>query len=261
MNKYYLLKCLKDQRKIIIALCCFHFAFQFIYAWMLLNTGMDKLAAQLPSFMMRMLGFEAGTEYFKQQILAFSFAHPLILIGLSLLPLSIPARYITGEVENKTFDLLLVTGIRRSVVVTHLFVLIFLGLSLIVSGMFTATLWINEIYQLNMKLQNLAMTALCAFLFFLTMGSIALALSTFHMERGKMLSHSIAIFIVLYFFDTIIRISDKTAFLLKYSYFQLFQPNKLILGQMNTKVIIVVDLIIIATMFILALVQFNRRDI
>jgi ABC-2 type transport system permease protein len=232
-----------------------------MYAWMLLHTGMDKLAAQLPAFMMRMLGFEAGTEYFKQQILAFSFAHPLILIGLSLLPISIPARYLAGEVENKTFDLLLVTGIRRSVVITHLFAFIFTGLLLIVSAMFSATLWINEIYGLNMNFKHLTLTALCAFLFFLHMGSITLALSTFHNERGKMLSHGIAFFIVLYFFDTIIRISDKTAFLLKYSYFQLFQPSKLILGQMNTNVIIVVDLIIIATTFTLALVQFNRRDI
>jgi ABC-type transport system involved in multi-copper enzyme maturation permease subunit len=261
MNKYYLFKCLKDQRGIIIALFCFHFAFQFLYAWMLLDTGMDKLAEQLPSFMMRMLGLEVGTEYFKQQMLAFSFAHPLILIGLSLLPLNIPARYVAGEVENKTFDLLLVTGIHRSVIISHLFMLILLVLLVLVGAMFGATLWINEIYHLNMKVGHLALTSLCAFLFFLNMGSIGLAMASFHTERGKMLSHTIAIFITLYFFDTIIRISDKTAFLLNYSYFQLFQPSKLILGQMNAVTIMVVDMIIIAAMFVIAIVRFNRRDI
>jgi ABC-type transport system involved in multi-copper enzyme maturation permease subunit len=261
MNKFYLFKCLKDQRGIIIALFCFHFAFQFLYAWMLLDTGMDKLAEQLPSFMMRMLGLEVGTVYFKQQMLAFSFAHPLILIGLSLLPLSIPARYMTGEVETKTFDLLLVTGIHRSVVVSHLFVLILLVLILLVGAMFGATVWINQIYQLNMKLGHLTTTSLCAFLFFLNMGSIGLALAGFYSERGKMLSHTLAIFITLYFFDTIIRISDKTVFLLNYSYFQLFQPSKLILGQMNALVIVAVDLIIIVVMLMTAFLQFNRRDI
>jgi ABC-type transport system involved in multi-copper enzyme maturation permease subunit len=261
MNKYYLLKCLKDQRGIMIALCCFHFAFQFIYAWMLLDTGMDKLAEQLPDFMIRMLGLEVGSAYFKQQMLAFSFTHPLILIGLSLMPLSLPGRYVTGELENRTFDLLLVTGIRRSVIVSHLFLLILLALFVIVGAMFCATLWVNEIYQLQMQVSHLLLTSVCAFLFFLNMGSIALAIASFHSERGKMLSQAIAIFIMLYFFDTIIRISDKTAFLLNYSYFQLFQPNKLILGQMHTTVIITVDLLIIGIMLGLALLQFNRRDI
>ena len=228
---------------------------------MLLDTGMDKLAEQLPSFMMRMLGLEIGSEYFKQQLLAFSFAHPLILIGLSLIPISIPARYIAGEAENKTFDLLLVTGIPRSVIISHQFFLILLSLLGIIGGMFCATVWINEIYQLNMQIWQLFKMSVCALLFFLSMGSIALALSTYHTERGKMLSHCLAIFIVLYFYDTIIRISDKTTFLLNYSYFQLFQPGKLILGQMEATVVIVVDIAIITGMLVLAFLQFNRRDI
>jgi hypothetical protein len=245
----------------MIALVAFHFAFQFLYAWMLLDTGMDKLAEQLPPFMFRFLGLDPASAYFKQQMLAFSFAHPLILIGLSLLPLSIPARYITREIESRTFDLTLVTGIHRSVIPTHLLLVISLALFCLVGAMFSATVWINHIYQLNINTAHLIQTALCAYLFFLTMGSIGLAMASFHTEQGKMLSHTIAIFITLYFFDTIIRISDKTTFLLNYSYFQLFQPSKLILGQMNAKAVISIDILIITFMFILTIVQFNRRDI
>ena len=98
-------------------------------------------------------------------------------------------------------------------------------------------------------------------LFFLSIGSISLAISTFQYERGKAIAISVSLFVFLYFYDTIIRLNQSMEHLTAYSYFNLFQPGKLLKGQIDfTAGIIILGVILFVFLFI-AVFRFNKRDL
>ena len=67
--------------------------------------------------------------------------------------------------------------------------------------------------------------------------------------------------VILYFYDTIIRLNTSLEYLTSYSYFNLYQPGKLIRGQIDAGISILILIIIIVLFLLLAIFRFNRRDL
>ena len=88
----------------------------------------------LPPAARTLLGVDFGSPQFISQLLAFGYTHPIILISLMFLPLSIPARYIAGEVELRTFDILLTKPIKREKIPIIIFIFLFMVLLFHVQG-------------------------------------------------------------------------------------------------------------------------------
>ena len=261
----YLKKIWHDQKFILIALIVFSFNFEFAFAWLLFEADFKSLfesvAPMLPPSLMSFIGVTVGGEYYGSQLLAFGYSHPLILISLALIPIGIPARYIAGEVEYKTMDLLMARSIHRSVIPTHLFIYLVLALALQVIALLAGTYTGYLIFSLEIDIIGYMKVAAMTYLFFLSIGSISLAISTFQYERGKAIAKSVSLFVFLYFYDTVIRLNQALEHLTVYSYFNLFQPGKLLKGQIDfTSGILFLGIIIFAFLF-LAVLRFNKRDL
>lgn len=261
----YFKKIWNDQKYILLWLIVFSFAFEFAFAWLLFeakfNELFDSVAHMLPPSLLNFIGVSLSGEYYGSQMLSFGYSHPLILISLSLLPIGLSARYIAGEVENKTFDILLTRSVPRSVIPTHLFTFITMALIFQSIALFSGTALGYILFDLQIDLGEYAKVTLITFLFFLSMGSIAMAISTFQWERGKALSITVSLMVLLYFYDTIIRLNTSLEHLISYSYFNLYQPGKLIRGQIDAGISILFLVIIIVLFLLLSIFRFNQRDL
>ncbi len=261
----YLKKIWHDQKFILLGLTVFSFLFEFAFAWLLFEADFksffESVAHMLPPSLMNFIGVTVGGGYYGSQILAFGYSHPLILISLFLIPIGIPARYISGEIEHKTMDLLMARSIHRNVIPTHLFLYLAFALSVQVTALLAGTYAGYLIFSLEIDIQGYMKVAAITYLFFLSVGSISLAISTFQSERGKAIAKSVSLFVFLYFYDTIIRLNQSLEHLTAYSYFNLFQPGKLLKGQVDFAGGIFILGIIIPVFLYLAVLRFNKRDL
>jgi ABC-type transport system involved in multi-copper enzyme maturation permease subunit len=179
----------------------------------------------------------------------------------SIIPIGIPARYISGEVEHKTMDLLMARSIHRSVIPTHLFFYLAFSIAVQVIALLAGTYTGYLIFSLEIDMQGYIKVAAITYLFFLSVGSISLAISTFQNEKGKAIAKSVSLFVFLYFYDTIIRLNQSLEHLTTYSYFNLFQPGKLLKGQVEFNSGIMFLGVIILISLIIAIHYFNKRDL
>ena len=261
----YFIKIWNDQKYVLLWLTLFSFSFEFAFAWLLFEAKFkdlfDSVAHMLPTSLLNFIGVNLSGGYYGSQMLAFGYSHPLILISLSLLPIGLSARYIAGEVENKTFDILLSRSISRSVIPSHLFAFIAVALFILSIALFSGTAFGYLLFDLEIDLKDYAQVSVITFLFFLSIGALALAISSFQSERGKAISKTVSLIVVLYFYDTVIRLNTSLEHLTSWSYFNLYQPAKLIRGQINFQLTIFYLMMIITAFLILSIIRFNRRDL
>lgn len=254
-----------DQIIILLVLTLFCFVFEFLFAWLFFESDIKKTVA---SFILRMppgftafLGIQGGIASFFIQMLAFGYTHPIILICLSFFPISIPARYISGEIELSTFDLLLTKPVNRIVIPLSIFAFLAFSLTLQATAMVLGTLAGEFYFDLNVEIADYAKAALTGIFFFLSMGTISIAIASFQTEKAKAAGKTIGLMVLLYFFDTLVKLSSTLAYLGDYSYFQLYQPGKLVMKQAIMSNSILISLLIILIFLGVGLVKFNRRDL
>jgi ABC-type transport system involved in multi-copper enzyme maturation permease subunit len=265
MKLSYIKKIYQNQKKIVLLLILFSLTFEFLYSWLFFKSEISKFIEIIfdlfPPAITHFIGVQPGSGYFNVQMLAFGYSHPLILICLSFLPISITAKYLAGEIEIKTFDLLLTRPVHRLVIPTHIFLFIIIALFFQIISIFIGTIIAYLSFNLSINPGDYAKAALTAYFFYLSMTSISLAISSYQNEYGKALTKTISIFISLYFFDTIIRLHKSLEFLISYSYFQLYQPGKIVTGEISALKCIVITLVITCIFVAISLIKFNYRDI
>ncbi len=260
----YIRKLFYDQKKIILGLGFFCFLFQIFFAWFYFEAQIGELVISflnmLPPAFRTLLGIDFGSPQFISQLLAFGYTHPMMLISLMFLPLSIPARYIAGEIELRTFDVLLTKPIQREKIPITIFLFLFLILLFHTTAMFLGTVVGSIFWDLSAGVLDYAMISLTGLFFFLSLGTLSIAYSSFQAERGKALAKTISIVVFLYFFDTIVKLSKTLEFLIPYSYFQLYQPGKIVTGEHNPVLSIAISLIFIIGLLLIGIRKFKKRD-
>lgn len=267
MLKYFshLKKILLDQKYNLIILTLFCFMFELLFAWVFFESKISEVVVSfmkmLPPAFAAFIGIQGGTPQFATQMLAFGYTHPIIIISLAFLQISIPARYIAGEIELKTFDILLTKPVKRFIIPLSVFSFLMISLGLQFAAMFLGTIAGDFYFDLQINIADYGKAAFVGFVFFLSMGSAGIAISTFQIEKGKALSKTIGLIVFLYFFDTIIKLSKSLENLSSYSYFQLYQPGKIVQNQADPGICILISLFIIGVFFIIGIIQFNRRDL
>ena len=261
----HLKKILADQIIILLILSLFCFLFEFLFAWLFFESDFKKTMA---SFILRMppgltafLGVQGGITSFFIQMLAFGYTHPVILICLAFFPISIPARYISGEVELSTFDLLLTKPVNRLLVPLAIFTFLGLALTLLASAMVLGTLAGNLYFDLNVKMIDYAKASITGIFFFLSMGAVSIAIASFQSEKAKAAGKAISLMVLLYFFDTLVKLSTTLTHLSGYSYFQLYQPGKLVMKQADMSSSILISLTLTLVFLGTGLFRFCRRDL
>jgi len=261
----YLKKLFYDQKKIILGLGFYCFIFQIFFAWIFFEAQIGEIVISffnmLPPVFRTLLGVDMGSPQFISQLLAFGYTHPMMLICLMFLPLSIAARYITGEIELRTFDILLTKPIKRKMIPIALFVFLFCILFLHLLAMFLGTVVGSYLWDLSVNLLDYGIVSLTGLFFFLSFGTMSIAYSSFQVERGKALAKTISIVVFLYFFDTIVKLSKTLEPLIPYSYFQLYQPGKIVTGEYSPLLSISISLIFIIGLLLIGIRKFKKRDL
>jgi hypothetical protein len=80
-------------------------------------------------------------------------------------------------------------------------------------------------------------------------------------EQDKAFAKTISIVVFLYFFDTIVKLSKTLEFLIPYSYFQLYQPGKIVTGEHNPILSMAISLVFIFGLLMIGIRKFKRRDL
>lgn len=261
----YLKKIWHDQKYMVLGLTIFSAVFEFAFGWLLFeakfNEIFETVATMLPSSLMNFIGVTTGGNFYGSQLLSFGFSHPLILISLSLLPINIPARYISGEIESKTMDLFLTKPIKRNVIPTSLFIFLAVVMLLQTIALYFGTYLGYRLFSLDIDIHLYFKISVTIYLFFLSMGMVSMMIAISQNERGKAIAKSVSLFIVLFFFDTIIRLNKSLENLTSYSDFNLYQPGKLIRGEGDFWGTVMVLLILIIVFWVLSIILFKKRDL
>lgn len=261
----YFKKMYYDQKYVLFLLFLFVFLFEFAWVWILFKSDIgsfvNNYASYLPQSITNMIGFQAGAGMLTSQMMSFGYAHPLILISMSFLPISLPARYIAGEIENKTFDIILTKPVSRWLIPSQLYLFIIISLAVLNLGLFLGTWMGTLVFTIELSLYTYFKISLIGYLFYLNMAAIALTVACWSYEKGKMLAWMIAIVVIFYFFDVVIRMLPEWDYLTAYSYFQLYQPTQLTLGNASFVISGFISSFIVLVFFTISLIQFNRRDL
>lgn len=261
----YLKKIGHDQRYVLFLLIFFCGLFEYLYAWVFFKSPISGFIESyfkfLPAEITSFLGVQAGSAFYQTQMIAFGYAHPLILISLSFLPISLPARYISGEIESKNFDIFFSKPVHRLVIPTHLFMFVMAATALQVLAIILGTLVANIQFSLGLDISVYTRITGLAFFFYLSMTAMALAIASFQNERGKALSRIIGIVVFLYFYDTITRVNDSLKNLQAFSYFRLYQPSEIIMNKTSVSQDIGICIILTIILLAISILQFNRRDL
>jgi len=257
-------KILRDQKVPILVIAFFAMIFEYLFAWVFFESEASSFVENylqfLPSIVTKLIGIQVGSEYFSSQMLAFGYEHPIILMTLIFLPISIPARYISGEIENRTFDLFLTRPIHRLTVVVTIIVFLMIITAVNVTMMYLGTIISYYQYTLNINPRDFLRAAITSYFFYLGFAAMGMCISVFVRERGRALAWSIGLIVFLFFIDTIIRLSDSLTFLLRYSYFNLYKAGEIILNRSDANISIIFCALLSVILFSIVLVQFNRRD-
>ncbi|MFC2088110.1 ABC transporter permease subunit [Calditrichota bacterium] len=261
----YIKKLFYDQKKIILGLGFFCFLFQIFFAWIFFEAQIGEIVLSffnmLPPAFRTLLGVDFGSPQFISQLLAFGYTHPIMLICLMFLPLSIPARYIAGEIELRTFDILLTKPIKRELIPVAVFLFLYLILLFHLFSMFLGTVAGSYLWDMSINIVDYGIVSLIGLFFFLSLGTLSIAYSSYQVERGKALAKTISIVVFLYFFDTIVKLSKTLEFLIPYSYFQLYQPGKMVTSEYSPLLSISISLIFIIGLLSIAIRKFKKRDL
>ena len=265
MKNGYFKKTFNDQKFVLMVLFLFGFLFEFAWVWILFKSDIgnfvNNYASFLPQSITNMIGFQAGSGMLTNQMMSFGYAHPLIMISLAFLPISIPARYISGEIENRTFDIILTKPVSRWIIPVQLFLFLVMSLAVLNTGLFLGT-WIGTIvFSISLPMFTYFKVCLTGYFFYLNMATIAMTVACWNQEKGKTLARMIAIIVAFYFFDVIIRMLPEWDYLTAYSYFQLYQPTQLTMGKVSYLTSGLISICIIIVFFFISLWQFNRRDL
>jgi len=261
----YLKKIWRDQRYVLLVLVLFAALFEYLYTWVFLKSPVSNFIEAyfkfLPSEITSFLGVQAGTAFYQTQMLAFGYVHPLILISFFFFSISMPARYISGEIESKSFDILFSRPVHRSIIPTHLFIFMSGATAIQVIAIITGTLIADLQFSLLLRIYDYTRVAFVAFFFFLSLAAISLALASFQNDRGKALTKIIGLVVFLYFYDTITRLNEGLKNFYTFSYFKLYQPGEIIMNRVSVSESILTSLILIVIFLTIAILQFNRRDL
>lgn len=264
-GKAYFGKLIHDQRFNLLYLGLFVYLFQFMFGWTFFEADLgpmiDVMIKMVPPVMIRYLGLDTSAGFIGTQMLTFGYSHPLMMTTMSLVAISIPTRYISWEIENKSFDLLLTRPMMRRIIPFNLLVFALFSYAILFTAMVagTATAW--YIFDLPIQMKTYATIAGVGLIFFLSLFAISMALSVFFNERGRAMAVIIAVVVVLYFFDTLLRISTTLEPLKAISYFQLYQPGELAKGNHHPMIQGALSGAIILAGMAVACYKFATRDL
>jgi len=215
----------------------------------------EKLRIFLNDSFFNMLTFKGAA--------AFGFNHPIVLVLLAFIAISLPVRHISHEIENGTMEVLLSFPVKREKIIFKLWISsLVIILMIILTAAIGTFLAIHIFHSLsNEIIIKILMIACNLWLLFGLIMSYTLLFSTFGKRGNFAANTSSMLTLVFYLVFFLSQIWDLIKFSRPLNIFNYFQPQKTMTG--NTH--FVSDVLVLATACIVCLLiamwQFKRRDI
>jgi ABC-type transport system involved in multi-copper enzyme maturation permease subunit len=253
----------------------FFTAFSFVivgaiqYALVTLSNQVDTrsvfgaLLEQLPPGFQNMVSETFLTRMTVGGAAAFGFNHPLVMALLVINAVAIPARHISGEIENGAMEWLLALPVRRARLMVSLWVSASLvSLVTIVgawAGSFTA-LAVTDNLDAALARGMFQVGANLWLLVVLVM-SYTMVIASFSRPGAPSGLVAAAVTLVFYFLYVLRPVWDAIAFLEPVNIFTYYQPQKIVFGERSLALNAAVLVPLIGLCMLVAVRRFARRDI
>ncbi len=194
---------------------------------------------------------------------AFGLNHPLVLIAISIVAITIPARQIAGDSENGRLEMIMAIPLRRWTLIFSIWGSSALAILLVVCGGAAGSvtgLTITGYLNLTV-LGNILKISVNLWLLFLLISSYTLLISVLSREgsRAALLAGGITFSLYLIYF--ISSIWSKLNFLKMLNIFNYYQPQELMLQDSSVFPSLGILLLLIILCIATAIYSFERRDI
>lgn len=257
----------KSYRGIIIFSAVFIALMQFLI--LLIFTTIDYVPIieafmkQLPEQFRMFFAAEFFQRFSPEGAAAFGFNHPLVISVMAINAIVIPARYIAGEVETGTLELLLTYPIERRRHVVRVWLSSAIELLFIVCcGWIGSFLSIAIFHTFTEQVVfGMLKVGVCLWMLFLLISSYTLLISTYSKEGGKTGLRSAAITLIFYLVHVLSTMWEDLSFIQPFNIFNYYLPQKLMFGQSSFILNIVVLASLILIFLGLSIRQFDKRDI
>jgi ABC-type transport system involved in multi-copper enzyme maturation permease subunit len=223
----------------------------------------SSLMDQLPERFRMLL----SDNYFPQMTVdgaaAFGFNHPIVLVMIAALAISIPARHISDAIEDGTMEWLLAQPVNRSAFIGSLWMSGCVLLLIIIAGgllgLFSA-LAVNHSFTpaIFSKMLQIGANLWLLFIFIMSMTMMVASFGKPGCRTGTIGAAVVLTFYVLYFFASI---WEWFSFSKPFNFFSYYQPQQLMFDRQSFSLNAAVLSGLITVCLILSLLQFRRRDI
>lgn len=223
----------------------------------------EAIITQLPSQIRMFIMSEFLQTFSPEGAAAFGFNHPLVISVMAISAIVIPARHIAGEAETGTLEIMLSYPVKRW---QHLITIWFSSavelLVIVLCGWLGSFLAIAIFHTFTEQIIfGMLKIGINLWMFFLLISSYTLLISTYSKEGGKTGLRSAAITLVFYLLHVLSSMWQEISFLKLYNIFDYYLPVKLMFGEREILLHICVLSILMAICLLLAIKQFNKRDI
>lgn len=263
----YILKSLRDHLSFLILAFLLVGLLQTLLLTIVTTTDLFNFIRdfikQLPEELQLFLGEEFIAQFSVKGAAAFGYNHPLVITFLAIVAITIPSKHIAGEIENGTLELIFSMPVKRLSITISLWIVSILTILFVISGCligtFISTLIFPQAHLLPFSKilvigTNLAVLMIC-------INAYTFLISAYSHEGSKVAMRAAGITLLFYFLNYIATIWSMISFLKPFSIFNYYQPQKLMLGETNLGInLIILGLLTLFLMFP-AILKINRRDI
>jgi len=267
IRKAYITKVFRDH----LALITFSFVLlgllqllilSFVSNFQLLEFMQDKIQF-MPEALQNFFGEEFFGKFSLKGVVAFGYNHPLLIALLGIISVILPAKHISGEIENGNFELLCSLPIKRLTISLSLWAYSCVAVVIVICGCWTGTLVGSRIFLTSptIPLSNLFKIGINLWLLMICINAFSFLISAFNREAGKAGLISGGLILFFYFLNYISKIWSPLQSFEWMTPFNYYQPQKVMLNLSD----IGSNIIILASTSLLlllgAFLKINKRDI
>ncbi len=257
---------IKDRRNLILIYCLAAILLLWMYIALFpsfkdQSANLEQLIKGYPQSFMKAFNFDIKSFTTVEGYLAteqFSFVWPIITIFMMI---GYAGAALAGEIERGTIEVLLSQPISRAkLFVSRYLAGIFMLVIFTFFSVYAATP-LSAAYNISFKAPNFTTLVILAFMFALSIFSIAYFLSSIFSDKGKVFFISGVVLVIMYVLNILSSLKESLMNLKYASFFYYFNPQKALVYNEIDHWSYIVFLGTALVLFILGLVIFAKRDI
>lgn len=218
---------------------------------------------KFPPMMQQFVGEEVLAQFSIAGAIAFGYNHPIVIIVLALMAITLPAKHIAGEIETGTMELMLSLPVSRIKLAASLwFFSAIIFLVIIAGGWAGSFLGVILYPQMNeIPFQRIVLVGIHLWLLMLVINASAFFVSVYSKERSKVAQRVAGLILFFYFLNYAAKFWSAIGFFKYATIFYYFQPQELMIGKTNGWANAGIFLALTLVLMIFSLQKMKNRDI